>query len=69
MDEELNDLYDFEFLNDKTMVFIYKNENTGGNIVSVELSSHQRIIASKWMQKAHKLESQKNDLIKSWLGI
>ena len=72
MDEELNDLYDFERLPIDGCVahsFSYRNESTGGNIITVELSEHQRELANYWLMKSKRLEGQKHDLIKSWLGI
>ena len=72
MNEEKNELYDFETLSKSSCIadsFIYRNESTAGNKITVELSEHQRELAIYWLQKAKRLESQKEDLIKSWLGI
>lgn len=68
----MGDWYDFEIrLIDgiEKRVFCYSNKNTNYSEVVVELSESQLLLARDWHKKIEELELEKNNLIKSFLGL
>ena len=68
----MGDYYDFEIqvINGvEKMGFCYQNKDTNYREVFVELSKSQAEIAVKWHKKQDDISKEKDDMIKSFLGL
>jgi len=66
----MGDYYDFGFQEVDGYIkagFIYQNKQTGWKEVFVEFTSEQIDLVNEWQDKSNAIDSERNEMIKSWI--